>query len=164
MGGLWFTEQDAGKIGRLEPPAMSTRPVNTSAHLDSVLTLTGSPEPFAALPKGLAVDHQGNIYVGEDSVNGLGRIVHIFDPQGKPLATRGGGPGSGAGQFNYITTLAVDEQGNVYVADFENMRIQKFDARGQFVTQWPTEPPAGPVGIELNSAGHVTSTSSTMAA
>ena len=35
------------------------------------------------------------------------------------------------------------------------MRIQKFDAQGQFVTQWPTEPPAGPKGIALDSAGHV---------
>src|SRR5439155_9250869 len=80
---------------------------------------------------------------------------HVFDPQGKPLATWGGGPGSGEGQFNFITALAVDEQGNVYVADFENTRIQQFDARGQFVTQWPTEPPAGPKGIAPDSAGHV---------
>jgi DNA-binding beta-propeller fold protein YncE len=71
------------------------------------------------------------------------------------LATWGGGTGSGEGQFNFITALAVDEQGNVYVADFVNTRIQKFDARGQFVTQWPTEPPAGPNGIALDSAGHV---------
>jgi streptogramin lyase len=81
--------------------------------------------------------------------------VHVFDSQGNPLATWGGGTGSGEGQFNFITALAVDEQGNVYVADFENTRLQKFDARGQFVTQWPTEPPAGPKGIALDSAGNV---------
>src|SRR5437868_2040145 len=85
--------------------------------------------------------------------HGLGGVVHVFDPQGKPLATWGGGPGSGDGQFNYITALAVDEQGNVYVADFENARIQKFDALGQFLTQWPTESPAGPTGLAVDSAG-----------
>jgi virginiamycin B lyase len=154
-GALWFTEQEANKIGRLEPPVASTPPLSSAPSLEPLQTLTGSPEPFAALPNGLAVDHQGNIYVGEDSVNGVGGHVHVFDAQCKPLATWGGGPGSGAGQFNYITALAVDEQDNVYVADFENTRIQKFDAQGQFLTQWATESPAGPTGLALDSAGHV---------
>ena len=65
-GALWFTEQDANKIGRLEPSAVSTRAASSPTQLDPVLTLAGSPQPFAALPNGLAVDHQGNIYVGED--------------------------------------------------------------------------------------------------
>ena len=154
-GALWFTEQDVNKIGRIEPPALSTRPVTSPTQLDPVLTLAGTPEPFGALPNGLAVDRHGNIYVGEDSAGGVGGVVHVFDPQGKPLATWGGGPGSGEGQFNFITALAVDELGNVYIADFQNTRIQKFDARGQFLTQWRTEPPAGPEGIALDSAGHV---------
>jgi DNA-binding beta-propeller fold protein YncE len=41
------------------------------------------------------------------------------------------------------------------VADFENTRIQKFDALGQFLTQWPTESPVGPTGLAVDSAGHV---------
>jgi tripartite motif-containing protein 71 len=123
--------------------------------LEPVLTLAGTPDPFAAQPNGLAVDRHGNIYVGEDSVAGVGGVVDVFDATGKHLATWGGGIGSGEGQFNFITALAVDEQGNVYVADFVNTRIQKFDARGQFLTQWRTEAPAGPKGIALDSAGHV---------
>jgi streptogramin lyase len=154
-GALWFTEQDVNKIGRIEPHALSTRPVTSPTHLEPMLTLAGTPEPFGALPNGLAVDRLGNIYVGEDSVGGHGGVVHVFDPQGQPLATWGGGPGSGEGQFNFITALAVDELGNVYVADFENTRIQKFDARGQFLTQWRTEAPVGPEGIAVDSAGHV---------
>jgi DNA-binding beta-propeller fold protein YncE len=31
----------------------------------------------------------------------------------------------------------VDKQKNVYVADTNNQRIQKFDASGKFVAQWP---------------------------
>jgi len=72
-GALWFTEQDVNKIGRLEPSAVSTRAVTSPTQLDPVLTLAGSPQPCAALPNGLAVDHQGNIYMGEDKVGG---VVH----------------------------------------------------------------------------------------
>jgi DNA-binding beta-propeller fold protein YncE len=98
------------------------------------------------------VDRQGNIYVGEGSGGGK---VHVFDARGTPLATWGGGSGSGEGQFDYITALAVDDDAHVYVADFNNARIQKFDAQGHFLTQWSTEAPAGPTGLALDSAGHL---------
>ncbi|MCP5017469.1 MAG: 6-bladed beta-propeller, partial [Ketobacter sp.] len=32
--------------------------------------------------------------------------------------------------------IAVDGSGNVYVVDFENHRIQKFDSEGDFLTKW----------------------------
>ena len=32
--------------------------------------------------------------------------------------------------------LAVDGEGNVFVADSGNFRIQKFDSDGRFLTQW----------------------------
>jgi DNA-binding beta-propeller fold protein YncE len=44
----------------------------------------------------------------------------------------------GAGQFRYPQGLAVDFKGNVYVADFSNDRIQKFDSNGTFLKMWGT--------------------------
>ena len=38
----------------------------------------------------------------------------------------GGTEGQGAGQFNHPYFAAVDDSGNVYVADYDNNRIQKF--------------------------------------
>jgi DNA-binding beta-propeller fold protein YncE len=67
----------------------------------------------------------------------------------------GQGPGTGEGQFEYISGLAVDDQGNAYVADFNNVRTQKFDRSGKFLAQWPTEQPAGPVGVALDASGNV---------
>ena len=43
---------------------------------------------------------------------------------------------SPAGQFKYPYSVAVDGSGNVYVADTENHRIQKFGPDGTFLTQW----------------------------
>src|SRR5438046_1168214 len=49
--------------------------VTSQTQLEPVLTLAGTPDPFAAQPNGLAVDRHGNIYVGEDSVAGVGGVV-----------------------------------------------------------------------------------------
>jgi DNA-binding beta-propeller fold protein YncE len=38
-----------------------------------------------------------------------------------------------------IGGIAVDEQGNVYVADNGNQRIQKFDSSGNFLLKWGSQ-------------------------
>ncbi|MBC8263909.1 MAG: glycosyltransferase family 39 protein [Anaerolineales bacterium] len=47
-----------------------------------------------------------------------------------------GGPGADEGLFNEPRDIAVDKEGNVYVADTGNRRIQKFDGQGQFLLAW----------------------------
>ena len=50
-----------------------------------------------------------------------------------------GSPGAGDGQFNFPRRLAVDGAGNVFIADRNNNRIQKFTNDGTFVTTWGAE-------------------------
>jgi hypothetical protein len=52
------------------------------------------------------------------------------------LLTSWGSQGSGAGQFLNPVGIAVGPNGDVYVADAGNNRIQKFDANGTFLRQW----------------------------
>lgn len=47
-----------------------------------------------------------------------------------------GSRGSGAGQFLDHYGIAVDANGDVYVADAGNNRIQKFDSEGSFIGTW----------------------------
>ena len=48
-----------------------------------------------------------------------------------------GSNGTATGQFHYPEGIGVDSrQGNVYVADTNNNRIQMFDDYGKFITTW----------------------------
>lgn len=47
-----------------------------------------------------------------------------------------GSIGSGPGQFNNPRRVAVDPSGNVFVADFGNDRIEKFDGNGKLLMTW----------------------------
>jgi ribosomal protein L7/L12/DNA-binding beta-propeller fold protein YncE len=46
-----------------------------------------------------------------------------------------GGEGTGAGKFQDNRTIAVDQEGKIYSADFSGGRVQVFDAQGNFQTQ-----------------------------
>ena len=41
--------------------------------------------------------------------------------------------------FNTPDGIAIDSQGNLYVMDSGNHRIQKFDSDGNFITMWGSE-------------------------
>ncbi len=71
-----------------------------------------------------------------------------------------GSSGTGYGQFQHPIGIAIDSSGNIYVTDFENDRIQKFDANGKFITTWGSEGTGNgqfshPRGIAIDSSGNV---------
>ena len=76
-----------------------------------------------------------------------------------PLLTFGS-PGSGPGQFNIPRGIVVDSSGNIYVADNNNFRIEKFNTQGTFLLSFsPTRtqsPPAGGAeGIAVDSSDNI---------
>jgi sugar lactone lactonase YvrE/4-amino-4-deoxy-L-arabinose transferase-like glycosyltransferase len=74
----------------------------------------------------------------------------------KHIATWGG-MGEGEGEFNEPRDIAVDSEGNVYVADTGNRRVQKFDAEGNFIASWggAEEEFIEPLAVVVNSRGDV---------
>lgn len=56
--------------------------------------------------------------------------------QQPPLLAMWGTHGSGDGQFLGTSGVAVDSNGRVYVADFNNHRVQVFAGNGEYMSQW----------------------------
>jgi DNA-binding beta-propeller fold protein YncE len=133
-GNLYLTEFDDDLIYKY----------TTSGKLVTKWGGTGHGPGQLTKPEKLALDAQGNLYVTEIGSRiswdgSLAENVRIqkFSPTGTPLA-QWGTLGSGPGQFNVPMGIAIDQQGNIFVADAGNHRIQKLSSRGEPLIQWHT--------------------------
>jgi DNA-binding beta-propeller fold protein YncE len=72
-----------------------------------------------------------------------------------------GSVGTGNGQFQLPTGLAMDKNGTtLYVADTENNRVQKFNSKGEYLSQFGAKGSgngqfSGPRGVAIDSKGNV---------
>jgi DNA-binding beta-propeller fold protein YncE len=129
-------------------------------------TCTTSPPLFAGDMRGLAVDKtHGFAYV----VDAEGDKVHKFDMNFTPLGCAGSN-GTGDGQFSDGGREAtVDNDGNLWVGDMPNFRVQKFwedeqpghttNAYALQVPKVPAPPAPGgfnaPRGVAVDAAGNL---------
>jgi len=111
-------------------------------------------------PVGLAMDLPRNkLYVADSGRTGSAEhSVKIFDLEGKLLGKIGKQTGDIPGSFLFPTYLTVDAQGNLYVADTLNSRVQKFDADGKFLRAFGKRGTAfgmfdKPKGVAVDSFG-----------
>lgn len=83
-------------------------------------------------PSAIAVDAIGNVYVADEKNHSIRKIT----PLGEVNTLAGNGvsgsiDGNGAeASFNYPSGIALDNSGNVYVADFSNHKIRKITPGG----------------------------------
>lgn len=107
-------------------------------------------------PAGIAVDISGYIYVTDTSNKVIKKFKSDATDHHIDLIIRWGTSGSNDGQFSNPTGIAVDSDGNVYVADTGNYRIQKFQQTGKNLTVWSTSTPAlnSPLGVAVDGSGN----------
>lgn len=113
-------------------------------------------------PNGIAIDRANDrIYVVDtgDSESKQ-QNVKIFNSAGQRIGQIGDEPGGEFGKFSYPTFAAVDGQGNLYVTDTLNGRVQKFDSKGNFVFSFGQPGSAWgefdkPKGVAVDSFGNV---------
>ena len=97
-----------------------------------VASVKGNDSTHFSMPTDVAVATDGTFYVSDGYGNS--RIVK-FSREGKWLLAWGK-KGNGPGEFNLPHGISLDSHGNVFVADRENNRIQKFDPDGHFLKEW----------------------------
>src|SRR5215471_11115535 len=114
-------------------------------------------------PAGLAVDTENRfLYVCDTDLDQV--LVYNADPPYRLLRAIGK-PGSKhelttPGDFSRPTNAAVDEDGNLYVSDTFNNRVEIFDADGKFIREFGKagDGPgyfARPKGIAIDRDGHI---------
>src|ERR1700745_3419408 len=128
---IWVIDEGTNLVIKFNPEG---RVVMVLGHRPEVVTgavaTAAGPAPPAekytfSRPTDVAWDPQGNIFVSDGYGNN--RVVK-YDKNGRFLKQVGSEKrGSEPGELNLPHGLAVDAQGNVYVADRSNHRMQVFD-------------------------------------
>ena len=90
----------------------------------------------------------------------VGAVMMVLADSPPSFLLKWGSNGSGDGQFSSPRGVAVDSAGNVYVADSNNYRIQKFSNTGTFLTKWGSIGSGdgqfvNPRGVAVDSVGNV---------
>ena len=94
--------------------------------------IAGNDSSHFNKPTDVAIAKDGSFYVSDGYENS--RIIK-FSATGKYLF-EWGRKGDKNGEFNIPHGISLDDNGNVYVADRENNRIQEFDSTGKFIRQF----------------------------
>jgi hypothetical protein len=147
-GFLYVADQDNHRIQKLSISALG---LAFASKWGSLGTTAGSFK----YPAGLALDNgRDRVYVADRGNN----RIQAFTRNGAFVAEWQKGAcasGSGQGEFDGPYDVAVDAAGKLYVADYGNVRIQKFDG-----SVWSTLLSSAvgisfPTGVAVDSAGNV---------
>ena len=171
-GNLYIADQTNHRIRRIDASGNISTIAGTGM---SDFGGDGGPASEAMLdfPLDVALDSAGNLYIVGNQSHRIRRV----DPSGNISTVAGtgtagfggdGGPATEA-MLNAPFSVALDSDGNLYIADFDNHRIRRVDASGNISTiagagtagfSGDGGPASGamldgPTGVALDSAGNL---------
>src|SRR5690606_38453138 len=123
-GNMWVTDVSDHVVFKLDRDANVLMTIGTKGQ-------DGEWSEDAQLlsePNDVALDSEGNIYVAQGHGGSTPRVLK-FSPDGS-FINQWGSRGYGPAQFVAAHAIEIDADDVLYVADRENMRIQRFDTNG----------------------------------
>jgi sugar lactone lactonase YvrE len=121
----------------------------------------GRPGPLAQIdrPYGLALDAAGNLYFTEAGGHRVRRlapsgVIYTVAGAGKPGFSGDGGPAAAA-QLDSPSGIAVDAEGNLYVADSGNLRLRKISPSGGIASVEGMTLPQAATLFSLDGGGRI---------
>jgi len=91
-----------------------------------------SPEPGLKRVFLKVKNNTGESKVARDTIN----LIYSGLTETYEFIFKWGKSGTGEGEFDMPTALAIDKNDHIYVLDSLNRRVQKFDADGKFILEW----------------------------
>lgn len=124
QGNVWTTDAASSMVYKFSPQGAKLLEIEVG----------GQPTPCGRFcsTTDVAFAPNGNIFIADGYRNA--RILE-YTPQGKKVR-EWGTAGTGPGQFRLPHSIQVSPNGDVYVADRENGRIQRFDLEGRYQGEW----------------------------
>jgi 4-amino-4-deoxy-L-arabinose transferase-like glycosyltransferase/streptogramin lyase len=159
---LWTIGPGEGEAAFAEPVAAAVDPkTGDIVILDSKLSWlhrfdsagkplgrVGGPQMRFFQPRGFDIAPDGSIYLADTGGARVARLNARGEIEGQI-----GAKGTGSGQIQEPTDVAVDRQGNVFVADVANRKVIVFGPDGAMRAEWPIGEATSVVGPHLAPDG-----------
>jgi len=135
-GNVYISDGDTYTIRKVDSGGI----IHTIAGIGTSSFGDGGPATSAGLnyPQDVKVDPNGNLYIADSNSNRIRKVtpagdISTFAGNGNDGFSGDGGPATSA-EINFPEGVAVDSQGNLYIADSNNLRVRKVTPDGTIST------------------------------
>ena len=126
QGNVWTTDAKTSMVYKFSPEGRKLLEISVGGQpADCTGAFCGTTD--------VAFGPDGRVFIADGYRNA--RVLE-YTADGRKVR-EWGAPGTGPGQFRLVHSIAIDEQGTIYVGDRENARTQRFDLSGKYLGEWP---------------------------